>query len=213
RHPGRASLRCAPLDGVAPQRCLPLDAFASDEIPGGLLMRAPRHPESWWFLPAVGLTSLIGIVLFVIVYRTATQNRSFASFGESARQELAQLKIAPHATAAEESQWVASGFTTGYLMAPVGPFPCRECVDRLPLADRAAARQAFDAMAAGDNEAAISAEAAIADAHPGNLLVADILATALIRAERFAEADQVISKALDSTDSDERIILAARSLY
>jgi hypothetical protein len=176
-------------------------------------MKGPRHPESRWFLPAVGLTTLACIILFIVTYRDATQARSFAALGESAQQELVQLKIAPHATAAEESQWVASGFTTGYLMAPVGPFPCRECVDRLAPADRAAARQAFDAMAAGDNESAIGAEAAIADAHPGNLLVADILATALIRAERFAEADQVISKALDSTDSDERIILAARSLH
>jgi hypothetical protein len=175
-------------------------------------MKGPRHPESFWFVPAVGVTTLACIILFIVTYRTATQARSFASLAETARQELAQVKIAPHATAAEESQWVANGFATGYLMAPVGPFPCRECVDRLPPADRAAARQAFDAMAAGDGEAAISAEAAIADAHPGNLLVADILGTALIRAERFAEADQVISKALDSTDSDERIIAAARSL-
>jgi hypothetical protein len=175
-------------------------------------MKGPRHPESFWFLPAVGVTTLACVILFIVTYRTATQARSFAALGETARQELAQVKIAPHATAAEESQWVANGFATGYLMAPVGPFPCRECVDRLPAADRTAARQAFDAMAAGDGEAAISAEAAIADAHPGNLLVADILGTALIRAERFAEADEVISKALDSTDSDERIIAAARSL-
>jgi hypothetical protein len=177
-------------------------------------MKGPTHPESRWFFPAVALTTLGCIILFAITYRAATRARSFAAMGESARQELAQVKIAPHATAAEESTWVASGFATGYLMAPVGPLPCRACLDGLPPNDRDAARQALDAVeAGGDGEAAITTIAAINDSHPGNLLVADILATLLVRAERFPEADQVISKAFDSTSSDEQIIAAAKQTY
>src|SRR4051794_12560640 len=115
---------------MAPHRPLPLDAILADAVSGGLLMKGPRNPESRWFLPALALTTLGCIILFIFFYRSATRSRSFTALGDSARQELAQIKIAPHATAAEEATWVASGFSTGYLITPVGPLPCRACVDR-----------------------------------------------------------------------------------
>jgi len=129
---------------------------------------------------------------------------------ESARGELGKLKVLPRATAAEEGKWVADGFQTGTLMAPAGPLPCREAVERLPPAERAAATEAFNASGSGDAETNINGLAPIADRYPSNLLVADMLATSLLQVERFAEADRVISQALDSTDLDERIIAAAR---
>ena len=130
---------------------------------------------------------------------------------ESARGELGKLKVPPRAALAEEGQWVADGFGSGTLMAPVGPLPCREAIGRLAPAERAAALEAFNATAAGDAETRINGLAPIADRYPSNLLVADLLATNLVQTERYAEADRVISRALDSTDLDERIIATART--
>jgi hypothetical protein len=174
-------------------------------------MVGPRHPESRWFFPSVGLAALLSVGLGAWCYRATTHSRSFASMSENARGELGKLKVIPRATAVEEGRWVADGFATGTLMAPVGPLPCREAVGRLPPSERAADLEAFKAIGSGDTEASINGLAAIADQNRSNLLVADMLATSLVRAERYAEADRVVSQALDSTNLDERIIAAARA--
>jgi hypothetical protein len=174
-------------------------------------MSGPRHPEWRWFFPSVALAALLCAGLGFWCYHATTRSRSFASMSESARGELGKLKVLPRATAVEEGQWVSDGFQTGTLMAPAGPLPCRAAVDRLPPAERAAASAAFNAMGSGDAETSINGLAPIADQNRSNLLVADLLATSLVRAERFAEADRVISQALDSTNLDERIIAAARA--
>jgi hypothetical protein len=174
-------------------------------------MGGPHHPESRWFFPSLGLAALLCAGLCWWCYHSTTQSRSFASMSESGRGELGKLEAGRRATAALEGEWVADGFQTGTLMAPSGPLPCREVVDRLPPAERAAAIAAFNAMGSGDAETSINGLAPIADGNRSNLLVADLLATTLIRAERYAEADRVISQALDSTGLDERIIAAARA--
>ncbi len=185
-------------------------------------MAGPRHPESLWFVPSVALCAILCATLGGWYYRTATESRSFASMSETARGELGALNVTPRATAAEESRWVADGFRAetliapdgfqkGTLLAPVGPMPCRAAVDRLPPAERPAALAAFNATIAGDDEATIEALTPLADANRTNLIVADMLATSLVRAGRYADADSVITQSLDSTDLDERIIAAARA--
>lgn len=174
-------------------------------------MAGPRHPESRWFVPAVALFALLCAALGWMYYRSTTQSRSFASMSEGARGELGKLSVPPRATAAEESRWVADGFRAETLMAPVGALPCRAAADRFPPGERKASLEAFDAaVATDDDDARIEALAPIADANRSNLLVADLMATCLVRKERYAEADRIISQALDSTAVAKQIIDAAR---
>jgi hypothetical protein len=174
-------------------------------------MAGPRHPESRWFVPAVALAAILCAASGWWCDHAAMRSRSFALMSEGARAELGKLDVPAHATAGEESRWVADGFETGTLIAPVGPLPCREAANGLSSKDHAAVLDAFNAVGANDDDARISALAPIADANPSNLLVSDMLATCLVSAGRYAEADHVITQALDSTDLDERIIAAART--
>lgn len=152
------------------------------------MIRPPRMPDDRW----VQLALLGAIVIAVLTgygfYRYEVRARSIATLGEGAREELAALEVPARATAELERTWVADGFTTGYFVAPVGPMPC-------------------SAEAAMEDEDL----AALHDARPGDLLIALALATRRIGNGRFAEAEQVTTRALDRTADDERIIIAARA--
>jgi hypothetical protein len=145
-------------------------------------------PDDRWvqlaLLGAIVVAALSGYGFYWYQVRA----RSIATLSEGAREELAALQVPARATAELERTWVADGFTTGFFVAPVGPMPC-------------------NADLATDDEQL----AALHDAQPGDLLVALALATHRIENGRFAEAEQVTTRALDRTSDDERIIAAARA--
>lgn len=174
-------------------------------------MAGPRHPEDRWFLPSVIAAAVVAVVFFAVLYRSTMQSRSFHSLDETARAELAVLPVDPRSTNDVERLWVAKDFDTTYLVAPAGPLPCQPAVRAIPLSDRPAARTAFAAMNDESGEARIESLAPISEASPHNLLVALLLGTELVRAERFEEADHIIARALDSTDLDEKIRDAAKA--
>ncbi|HUR82424.1 MAG TPA: tetratricopeptide repeat protein, partial [Thermoanaerobaculia bacterium] len=62
----------------------------------------------------------------------------------------------------------------------------------------------------GDADVRIEQLAAISDAAPTNLLVAQMLGTALAEAGRYPEAERVLTQGLERTAEDEEIIRAAR---
>ncbi|HVE70303.1 MAG TPA: hypothetical protein VNI54_02965 [Thermoanaerobaculia bacterium] len=171
-------------------------------------MSGPRRPDDRWVWPAVAAATLVAAIVGVIVYVTSTRNRSFAALGETPREQLAAVDVQPVAIAAVEQEWVADGFEPQYLVAPVGPQPCPAAVDLAPPNEQAALRQAFAIVQGGGDSA--EELAVVTDAQPSNLLVALIHATALVRAERFIEAERVITQAFDRTTTDETIIAAAR---
>lgn len=152
------------------------------------MIRQPHIPEDrlvWLAVLGALLVSALGGFFF---YRSQVRARGLSALNEGARDELAALAVPSRATAELERTWVADGFTTGFLVAPVGPMPCAEGI-------------------VNDEEQL----AALHDARSGDLLIALALATKLIENGRFAEAEQVTTRALDGTSDDERIIAAARA--
>lgn len=129
---------------------------------------------------------------------------------EGAREELAALTVPARKTAEVEREWVSEGFASEFLVAPVGPMPCAAAIAAVPPAEQATVTDAFAASVQADPELRIEQLAAINDTAPGNLLVVQMLGTALAAAGRYPEAERVLKQGLDRTAEDERIIRAAR---
>ncbi|HEX2121267.1 MAG TPA: hypothetical protein VHL59_06455, partial [Thermoanaerobaculia bacterium] len=167
-------------------------------------MTGPRRPDSLWFRIAVAAVLLLSAGWGLFYYVVQTRSRSFAALPEPMHEELAALPVPADASAAVEREWVREGFGGPvYLVAPVGPLPCA--------ASDPAAQEAIALRDAGDADTRIERLSAIADGAPGNLLVALVLGTELVNAGRNAEADRVITRTLERTQDDERIIAAARA--
>ena len=171
-------------------------------------MSGPRRRDERWVRPAVAAATLVAIIAGLLVYLTSTRSRSFASLGETQREQLAAVEIEPVAIAEVEREWVADGFEPAYLISPMGPQPCAGAAELAPAHERSALRQAF-VILGGDGDRAEQL-AVLTDAQPSSLLLALIHATELVRSERFIEAERVITQAFDRTSTDEAIIDAAR---
>lgn len=152
------------------------------------MIRPPHMPDDRWVWLAVLGSLVIAALGGYAFHRYQVRARSIGALSEGTRDELAALPVPSRATAELERTWVADGFTTGFLVAPVGPMPCAEGITN-------------------DEEQL----AALHDARSDDLLIALALATTLIENGRFAEAEQVTARALDRTNDDERVIAAARA--
>jgi hypothetical protein len=161
------------------------------------VIRPPRFPDRHWVLLAVALAFVIAALGGYWFYTHQVRANGMASLSDAAREELAALPVPARATAAVEGTWVGEGFSSGYLVAPVGPMPC--------------GAEAESIMAGSDPDARIEQLASLHDARPADLLVALMLGTQLIENGRYPEAERVITQSLERTADDERIIAAARS--
>ncbi len=170
-----------------------------------------RSPERIWFGAAVVVALLLAALLGVAFYFNRVRATGVSSLSDTAREELASLATPARATAAIEQKWVADdGFTSELLTAPAGPQPCEQCAELAPPLERPAVREGLAALREPDPDVRIEQLANVNDTARGNLLVAQMLATELIDAGRYPEAERVITQALDSTNADETIIAAAR---
>lgn len=172
-------------------------------------MSGPRRPDERWVRPAAIAATIVAIAAGLLVYVLSTRSRSFAALGETPRQQLAAVDVQPAAITEVEKGWVADGFEPSYLTSPVGPQPCPASADLAAPAEQPALRQGFAILQGGSGDRAEQL-AALTDAQPSSLLLALMHATELVRAERFLEAERVITQAFDRTRTDEEIIAAAR---
>lgn len=175
-------------------------------------MRRPiRFPDRVWFRPAMVLAVAVAITAGWWFYSRQLAKRGIeGALTEGAREELAALQVPAVRTAEVERGWVAEGFTSEYLVAPVGPMPCAALVDAVPPYERNTIREALAAAQQTDQDVRIDQLAAISDSATGNLLVAQMLGTALIDAGRYPEAERVLTRALELSPEDDTIIRAAR---
>lgn len=171
----------------------------------------PQSPDRRWFAAALAGIAILSVLVAWLFYAHQVAKRSLdRALSEGAREELAALTVPARKTAELERSWVAEGFAGEYLVAPVGPMPCEPVATLVPPADQPAVTEALAANAQGDGDVRIDQLAAISDAAPANLLVAQMLGTALIEGGRFAEAERVLRQGLERTGEDEAIIRAAR---
>lgn len=176
------------------------------------MSRSLQSPDRWPFLAAVGGTLVIAVLASWLFYSRQVAKRSVeGALSEGAREELAGLAVPARKTAELERSWVGEGFAAEYLVAPVGPMPCAAVADTVPPQQQPLVREAAAAATQGDPDVRIEQLSAINDAAPGNLLVAQMLGTALLETGRYPEAERVLTQGLDSTQEDERIIMAART--
>ncbi len=171
----------------------------------------PRSPDRRWFAAALaGIVIVSGLVAWIFYAHQVAKRRIDRALSEGSREELAALAVPARKTAELERSWVAEGFASEYLVAPVGPMPCEPVATLVPPAQQPAVSEALAANAQGDADVRIEQLAAVSDAAPGNLLVAQMLGTALADAGRYPEAERVLTQALDGSTEDEMIIRAAR---
>lgn len=161
------------------------------------MTRPPRFPGQRWVQAAVAASFVLAALAGYFFYRYEVRSRSIARLSDGAREELAALPVPARATAALEQTWVAEGFSSGYLVAPVGPLPCGGETEAI--------------LKEEDPDARIEQLASLHDTRPQDLLIALTLATQLIESGRFPEAERVATQSLDRTTNDETIIAAARS--
>jgi hypothetical protein len=170
-----------------------------------------RSPDRLWFGASVVAALLLAALLGVAFYFNRVRATGVASLSDTAREELASLAVPARATAAIEQKWVADdGFTSELLTAPAGPQPCEQCADVVPPLERPAVLEGLAALREPDPDVRIEQLANVNDTARGNLIIGQMLATELIEAGRYPEAERVITQALDSTNADETIIAAAR---
>ncbi len=175
------------------------------------MKRPIRFPDRVWFLSALALTVVIALAAGWWFYSRQIAKRSIeGALTDGAREELAALQMPAVRTAEVERGWVSEGFSSEYLVAPVGPMPCPAVADAVPPYQRNTIREAIAAATQSDEDVRIEQLAAISDSASGNLLVAQMLATALIEAGRYPEAERVLTQALERSQEDETIIRAAR---
>lgn len=175
------------------------------------MSRKLHYPDRLWFRLALLATVVLSVLTGWLFYSYQVSKRSVErALTDGAREELAALSIPAIKTAEVEREWVSEGFSTEYLVAPVGPLPCAAAADAVPPAQQGVVREALGAAAQEDPDVRIEQLAAISDAAPGNLLIAQMLGTALAETGRYPEAERVLTQGLDRTAEDETIIRAAR---
>jgi hypothetical protein len=171
----------------------------------------PRAPMRGGFAAALFAIVVASALIAWLFYSHEVAKRSIdRSLSEGAREELSALVVPARKTAELERSWVAEGFASETLVAPVGPMPCEAVAGLMPPAEQSAVREAIAANAQSDPDVRIEQLAAVSDAAPGNLLVAQMLGTALAGAGRYPEAERVLTQGLERTTQDEAIIRAAR---
>lgn len=176
------------------------------------MTRRLHYPDRWWFRAALAGTVIVAVLIAWWFYAHQVAKRSVeGALTDGAREELAALSVPAVRTAEVERGWVAEGFSSEYLVAPVGPMPCAAVADAVPPSDQAVVREAIAAAAQADPEVRIEQLAAIGDSAPGNLLVAQMLGTTLVESGRYPEAERVLTQALERSSEDEEIIRAARA--
>ncbi|HET8799042.1 MAG TPA: hypothetical protein VFO89_15215 [Thermoanaerobaculia bacterium] len=175
------------------------------------MKRKLRAPDHWWFSAAVIATVILAVLLAWWFFARQIAKRSVeGALTESAREELAALAVPAVKTAAVEREWVSEGFSSEYLIAPVGPMPCPAVAGAVPPREQPIVREALAAAEQPDADVRIEQLSAISDTYPGDLLVAQMLGTTLIDSGRYPEAERVLTRALEQTDEDNAIIAAAR---
>jgi hypothetical protein len=174
--------------------------------------RQLHAPDRWWFRLALLATVLIAALAGWFFFARQVSKRSIeGALSEGAREELASLSIPAVKTAEVERGWVAEGFSSESLVAPVGPMPCGSIADRVPPFQRASVSEALAAAGLPDADVRVEQLSSINDSSPGNLVVAQMLGTTLVETGRYPEAERVLTQALDRTNEDETITRAARS--
>lgn len=173
-------------------------------------MRGAQNPERVWFVPSVIAAALLAVASGHGCYSRTMRQGSIVSFSESAREELAALRVPARTTAKVERGWVKEG-ASEYLIATHVPAPCPGVANAVDPAERPAVEQALAASRSSDLGARTEDLEAIADRAPGNLTVALIHGTHLIEGGELARAEQVLKRALDRTHKDEQIIAASRA--
>lgn len=182
------------------------------KAPGKANGRRRLHaPDRLWFRAALAATVLIAAALAWWFYAHQVSKRSIeGALTDGAREELAALQVPAIQTAEVERSWVAEGFSSESLVAPVGPMPCASVVDVVAPAEQNVLREAMAAAAQPDPDVRIEQLASIHDGATRNLLVAQMLGTALVEEGRYPEAESVLTRGLEQSDEDETIIRAAR---
>jgi hypothetical protein len=171
----------------------------------------PRMPMRGAFALSLLAIVVASVLVAWLFYSHQVAKRSIdRALSEGAREELSALVVVPRKTAELERSWAAEGFTSETLVAPVGPMPCEAVAALVPPAQQSAVREALAANAQADADIRVEQLAAVSDAAPGNLLVAQMLGTALADAGRYPEAERVLTQGLERTKQDEDIIRAAR---
>jgi hypothetical protein len=174
--------------------------------------RRLHYPDRSWFRAALAGTVIVAALLAWWFFSRQVSKRSVeGALTDGAREELAALSVPAVKTAEVERGWVAEGFSSEYLVAPVGPMPCAAVADAVPPRDQAVVREAIAASAQADPEVRIEQLAAISDSAPGNLLVVQMLGTTLAESGRYPEAERVLTQGLERSGKDEEIIRAARA--
>ncbi|HEX2835631.1 MAG TPA: hypothetical protein VHW00_21640 [Thermoanaerobaculia bacterium] len=173
--------------------------------------RQLQSPDRVWFRAALAGTVLLAASLAWWFYAHQVSKRSIeGALTAGAREELAALPVPAIRTAEVERSWVAEGFSSESLVAPVGPMPCAGVVDAVAPADQNVLREALAAAAQPDADVRIEQLASIHDGAPRNLLVAQMLGTALVEEGRYPEGESVLTRGLEQSGEDETIIRAAR---
>jgi hypothetical protein len=171
----------------------------------------PRSPVNRWFPIAIVAATLVAALSGWLFYRNEVRARSVDALSDSTREELSALEVPAIRTAAVERDWVAAGFKSDYLIAPVGPMPCEAVIGLVPPHEQSTIREAWAASRQEDSDVRIEQLAAINDAAPNNLLVVQMLGTALADAGLYPDAERVIAQGLSGTGEDEEITQAART--
>jgi hypothetical protein len=175
------------------------------------MKRQLRAPDHLWFRAALAATVLLAVLAAWGFYAWQVSKRSIeGALTGGAREELAALHVPAAKTAEVERAWVAEGFTSEYLVAPVGPMPCAGVADAVAPGDRAVVTEAMTAARQTDPDIRIEQLASIHDSAARNLLIAQMLGTTLIEAGRYPEAETVLTRGLEQAAEDETIIRAAR---
>ena len=175
------------------------------------MTRKLHDPDRVWFSSGLAMTLVLAVLCGWSFYACQVSKRSVdRALSEGAREELAALTVPARATAEVERGWVAEGFTSDSLVAPVGPMPCAGAAEAVPPPEQPAVREALAAAAQSDPDVRIEQLAAINDAASDNLLVVQMLGTALAASGRYPEAERVLTQGLDRTTEDETLIRAAR---
>jgi hypothetical protein len=181
---------------MAAQPTVAMDATSAHASVGGALI---RNPHDRWLWPSIAAASIAALAAGGLFYSWAAGTRPMDFLPETTRMELASLSVKPIRTLVLEREWVANGFDPVLLIAPVGPMPCEGAVQLLPSPQQAAARDAFRDIRTADRDRAIRLLTARATSHPDNPLIALMLATSLIRAHRYEEAEIVAKRVLPDT--------------
>lgn len=171
----------------------------------------PRSPVGRWFPLAILASIVVAALSGWLFYRAEVRARSIDALSDGTREELAALDVPAVKTAEVERAWVAPGFKTESLVAPAGPMPCEGVSALVPPNQQSVVRDAWTASQQQDADVRIEQLAAINDASPNNLLVVQMLGTALVDAGRYPDAERVIAQGLGGTAEDEEIIRAAKA--